>query len=102
MYGRWTDEARAHAEADARQRSLPASESFYAGYTPSPLRLDRVSAPVLALAGELDLWPTAEGTAQAVSLFGDARLQVQPGAGHYPWLDDPSAFTAVVESFLAS
>ncbi|NUW37925.1 alpha/beta hydrolase [Nonomuraea sp. SMC257] len=102
MYGRWTDEARAHAQADARQRSLPASDTFYAGYRPSPLRLDRVEAPVLVLAGELDLWPTAEGAAQAVPLFGEARLHVQPGAGHYPWLDDPSAFAAAVEAFLAS
>ncbi|WP_406045043.1 hypothetical protein OG799_11560 [Micromonospora sp. NBC_00898] len=28
-------------------------------------------------------------------------VTVLPGAGHYPWLDDPSAFRAAVDTFLA-
>ena len=27
-------------------------------------------------------------------------LTVQPGAGHYPWLDDPAWFTAALLAFL--
>lgn len=27
-------------------------------------------------------------------------IAVQPGGGHYPWLDDPAAFAATVEGFL--
>ena len=27
-------------------------------------------------------------------------LTVQPGAGHYPWLDDPTWFTAALLAFL--
>jgi pimeloyl-ACP methyl ester carboxylesterase len=26
----------------------------------------------------------------------------QPGAGHFPWVDDPAAFTAAVTAFLAT
>ena len=38
--------------------------------------------------------------------LGDSRelilpeLTVQPGAGHYPWLDDPTWFTAALLAFL--
>ncbi len=104
MYGRWDAAARAHAAADPAQRSLPVSEHYYAGYTPETerlrARLGALTCPVLLLAGELDLWPTAASAAAAASLFPDVTLAVQPGAGHYPWLDDPAAFTTTVETFL--
>ncbi|MFJ8437263.1 alpha/beta fold hydrolase [Kitasatospora sp. NPDC094019] len=104
MYGRWDAAARAHAAADPAQRSLAVGEHYYAGYTPDTERLrQRLGAlpcPVLLLAGELDLWPTAASATAAASLFPDVTLAVQPGAGHYPWLDDPAAFTGTVEDFL--
>ncbi|MDY0816425.1 alpha/beta hydrolase [Kitasatospora purpeofusca] len=104
MYGRWDAAARAHAAADPAQRSLVVSEHYYAGYTPDTGRLRQQLAalpcPVLLLAGELDLWPTAASARAAAPLFPDVTLAVQPGSGHYPWLDDPAAFTATVEGFL--
>ncbi|GHF71553.1 hydrolase [Kitasatospora xanthocidica] len=106
MYGRWDAAARAHAAADPAQRSLTVSEHFYAGYEPDVedlrRRLAALPCPVLLVAGELDLWPTAAAAADAAALFPAATVTVQPGAGHYPWLDDPRAFTAGVERFLAS
>ncbi|AZM88629.1 MULTISPECIES: alpha/beta fold hydrolase [Streptomyces] len=105
MYGRWDDAARAHAAADPAQRSLPVSEHYYKDYVPDTEdlrgRLGALPCPVLLLAGELDLWPTARSARDAASLFPRAVLAVQPGAGHYPWLDDPGAFAATVEAFLA-
>ncbi|WP_328952786.1 alpha/beta hydrolase [Kitasatospora purpeofusca] len=104
MYGRWDAAAQAHAAADPVQRSPAVSEHYYAGYTPDTERLrQRLGAlpcPVLLLAGELDLWPTAASAGAAAALFPDVTLAVQPGAGHYPWLDDPAAFTTTVEGFL--
>ncbi|MFD4910677.1 alpha/beta fold hydrolase [Kitasatospora purpeofusca] len=104
MYGRWDDTARAHAAADPAQRSLAVSEHYYAGYTPDTERLRRqlgaLPCPVLLLAGELDPWPTPAAAAAAAPLFPDVTLAVQPGGGHYPWLDDPAAFAATVEGFL--
>lgn len=38
--------------------------------------------------------------AEAGESFRDAVLVVQPGAGHYPWLDDADRFTATVAAFL--
>ncbi|MER5349258.1 alpha/beta hydrolase [Kitasatospora sp. NPDC002551] len=105
MYGRWDEAARAHAAADPAQRALPVSEHYYRGYTPDTRelrgRLGALPCPVLLLAGEVDLWPTAESAAGAAALFPEVTLAVQPGAGHYPWLDDPQAFTARVEGFLS-
>jgi len=37
---------------------------------------------------------------EAVPVFGDATVVVQPGAGHFPWIDDPAAFVAAIDSFL--
>ncbi|MGW8760908.1 alpha/beta fold hydrolase [Streptomyces sp. NPDC055815] len=105
MYGRWDQAARAHAAADSAQRALPVSEHFYKDYTPDTeelrRRLGALSCPVLLLAGERDLWPTARSAADAASLFPHVTLTVQPGAGHYPWLDDARAFTAAVEGFVS-
>ncbi|MCB5164431.1 alpha/beta hydrolase [Streptomyces bambusae] len=104
MYGRWDDAARAHAAADPAQRSLPVSEHYYKDYTPDTedlrQRLAALPCPVLLLAGELDLWPTARSAADASPLFSSTQLTVQPNAGHYPWLDDPSTFTTTVADFL--
>ncbi|MFG2053095.1 alpha/beta fold hydrolase [Micromonospora sp. NPDC048930] len=105
MYGRWDDAARAHAAADTAQRSLPVSQACNAGYQPDVValhaRLARLAAPVLLLAGERDLWPTAELVRQAAGRFADVTVTVLPGAGHHPWLDDPSAFRTAVDTFLA-
>lgn len=104
MYGRWDGAAQAHAAADPEQRSLPVSENFYAGYRPDVdalhAALGQLAAPVLVLAGEVDLWPTAEAAGQATGLFPHAKLVVQAGAGHYPWLDDPAALAAALDAFL--
>jgi pimeloyl-ACP methyl ester carboxylesterase len=38
--------------------------------------------------------------AEFAGLFPDATLVVQPGAGHFPWLDDPTRFTTTTAAFL--
>jgi pimeloyl-ACP methyl ester carboxylesterase len=37
---------------------------------------------------------------QAAPIFNNARVAVQSGAGHFPWVDDPAAFTATIGAFL--
>jgi pimeloyl-ACP methyl ester carboxylesterase len=55
---------------------------------------------VLVYAGELDASPTPDTAAAAARLFPDATVTVQPGAAHFPWLDDPAFFAAAITSFL--
>ncbi|HUY46511.1 MAG TPA: alpha/beta hydrolase [Streptosporangiaceae bacterium] len=60
-----------------------------------------LAAPVMVYAGGVDIGPTPELAAEAVRLFPGWELTVQPGAGHYPWLDDPAWFTAALTAFLS-
>ena len=50
--------------------------------------------------GEVDLNIPPRLSAEFTGMFADARLLIQPGAGHGPWLDDASRFAATVSAFL--
>ena len=71
-------------------------------YDPTATRaqLEGVTARVLLIAGEVDLNSTPGVVAELADLFPNAELVVQPGAGHYPWLDDPAQFVATTATFL--
>ncbi|MFF7385028.1 alpha/beta fold hydrolase [Streptomyces griseoluteus] len=103
FYGRWDATARQH-HADSRPANPEAVERFGAegAFDPPATRaaLAGVMAPVLLLTGEFDLNSPPGTAAGLAELLPDARLAVQPGAGHYPWLDDPYRFTAVAADFL--
>jgi proline iminopeptidase len=104
FYGRWDDAARANAQAGISERGKAVQAGFYApgAFDPAATRagLARISAPVLMYVGEVEIGPTPETTAEAVGLFPGWQLTIQPDAGHYPWLDDPSSFTANLLAFL--
>jgi pimeloyl-ACP methyl ester carboxylesterase len=38
---------------------------------------------------------------KAASLFREASVIIQPGVGHFPWVEDPAAFAAAANAFLA-
>ena len=58
------------------------------------------NAPVLLLAGEVDLNSIPSVVAELAELFPNAELVVAPGAGHFPWLDDADRFVATTATFL--
>ncbi len=58
-----------------------------------------MTAPVLLVAGEVDVAAPPEVVSEMVALFADATMVVSPGAGHYPWLDDPAAFASILTLF---
>ncbi|MDM4719180.1 alpha/beta hydrolase [Micromonospora sp. WMMA1363] len=105
FYGSWDASAQAHAAAEASQRRDPqAAHRFHHGLhidtTAMTAALGVLPFPVLVLAGEYDPQPVPQEAAQLVAVFPDAQLHVQIGAGHYPWVDDPTAFTTTVAGFL--
>ena len=58
-----------------------------------------VQAPALVLHGERDL--QSEQASQAYAgLFQRSRFEVIPGAGHFPFEDQPDAFARAVAGFL--
>jgi pimeloyl-ACP methyl ester carboxylesterase len=105
FYGRWDQAAQAHATAGVSERHQAAREGFFAGATIDPpatrAALNKLTAPVLLYAGDLDPMVTPAMVRAAAPLFGDAAVAVQPGAAHFPWVDDPAAFAAAVGPFLS-
>ncbi|MFI6684728.1 alpha/beta fold hydrolase [Streptomyces sp. NPDC050485] len=105
FYGRWDAVAQAHAAANDRQENAEAADIYGSAgaFRPAQTRaeLARLAAPVFMLAGEYDGGPCPGLAARAAACFPDATLEVQPGAGHFPWLDDPERFAATVAGFLS-
>jgi pimeloyl-ACP methyl ester carboxylesterase len=104
FYGRWDAAAQAHAAADAAQTNQEAAGAFMAegAFAPEAAReaLAGFGAPVLVLAGGADLSRPPPVLAEFAKLFPAARYLVQPGAGHYPWIDDAGQFVAAVSGFV--
>ncbi|MFF7216142.1 alpha/beta fold hydrolase [Streptomyces sp. NPDC008238] len=104
-YGRWDDTARAHQAAEREQMRDEVVAAFGAegAFDPDGTRaaLARLAAPVLLLAGRVDVGAPPAAVAEFAGLFPDAELVVQPGAGHFPWLDDAGRFVSAVAGFLA-
>jgi pimeloyl-ACP methyl ester carboxylesterase len=98
LYGRWDEAAKANATVGITERSVAARNGFDDGVPldPAAVRaaLTALTAPVLLLAGDLDPLVTPAMVEEAAPLFHDATFVIQPGAGHFPWLDDPAAFTS--------
>ncbi|MCC5477987.1 alpha/beta fold hydrolase [Streptomyces barringtoniae] len=104
FHGRWDDAARLHTDAEPGQTNEEAADRYFAdgAFTPDATRtaLAELTAPVLLLAGELDGGPRPDLARRAAGAFPDAEVAVQPGAGHYPWLDDPQWFLERTLAFL--
>jgi proline iminopeptidase len=97
-HGRWDDSARA---LDDHPRNGEAAQEFYAegAFDPSLVRvaLKNLDVPTLLIAGEVDVALPPKRAQEYADLFPRAQLVVQPGAGHFPWLDDPEALAAAVQ-----
>jgi pimeloyl-ACP methyl ester carboxylesterase len=104
IYGRWDAAAQAHHAREASQRNAEAAAVYYApgALDPEATRaaLAFLRAPVLLLAGGYDVALPPDRAAEYAGLFPRAELVVQPGAGHFPWLDDPAWFVQSVAGFL--
>lgn len=105
FHGRWDAAARALHAADKEQRNGEAAGVFGSAgaFDPEGTRaaLGRFGAPVLVLAGEVDLNSPPRAMAEYAGLFPCAQFVVQDGASHHPWMDDAQAFTATVAGFLS-
>lgn len=103
-YGRWDATAQAHAAASAAQRHQEGAPVYFApeAFDPAKTRtaLAKMTGQVLVLAGEFDGGPVPERAAELAALFPRGSAFVQPGAAHFPWLDDPEAFVSAVNGFL--
>lgn len=103
-YGRWDAATQAHHARGEVRRNNQAAAIFGAegAFHPEATRaaLATLGAPVILLAGEVDVNSPPRVVAELARLFPNATLATQPGAAHCPWLDDPTRFTKTVASFL--
>lgn len=103
FWGRWDATAQKHHTA-GRPSNQEAVALFAAegAFRPESTRaaLAAYEAPVLLLTGEFDLNSPPVSAAEFAGVFADATLVVQPGAGHYPWLDDAGWFVGTTAAFL--
>ena len=104
FYRHWDEQAQAHALAGISPRNQAARDGYFAGIALDPpatrAALTALTAPVLLYAGEWDPLVTPASVHEAAGAFSDATVVVQPGAAHFPWLDDPAAFAAAVGGVL--
>ena len=104
FYGRWDAAAQAHQAAHDSHRNEEAAAAFGAegAFDPDATRaaLSSFNAPVLLVAGEVDLNSVPSVVAEFADVFPNGELVVVPGAGHFPWLDDAERFVATTATFL--
>ncbi|WP_371780948.1 alpha/beta fold hydrolase [Streptosporangium subroseum] len=104
FHGRWDAAAQVHhaAQDGHRNKEAAAASGAEGAFDPEATRaaLAAFDAPVLLLAGEVDLNTPPSVAAEFAELFPNAEFVVQPEAGHFPWLDDADRFVATVATFL--
>jgi proline iminopeptidase len=102
-FGRWDHDVRAYNASMAALRHDEAAAVFAEGYDPDVTvpALAGLDAAVVVLCGELDLGNPPGLMADVAAAFPDATLVVQPGAGHYPWVDDPRVFRELLRPHLS-
>ena len=87
-------------EAIDRRYTPAQRDSLWRRFLPA---LDQFQGPVVAIAGEEDFVdPGAALWRYAAARLPRLRLEVLPGAGHLPWIDQPTAFRALVNDALGS
>jgi proline iminopeptidase len=102
-WARWDERAQAH---DAIGDQFEAAAAAF--FSPPPDRrrtgelaaeLARVTAPVLVVAGSADAVTGLEPVLALADLFPAGSAVVIPAAGHYPWVEQPTAFRRAVDAF---
>ncbi len=104
-HGRWDDEVAAY-DAWMDEHRIDEAWDFVAegAFDPPATRaaLAALDVPVLVLAGSVDVGNPVAAMAEVAALFPRGEVVVQDGAGHFPWVDDPAAFVALVRDFVAA
>lgn len=106
-YARWDERAREHAAGADHQCSKRAMLGFGAGVDEVDLvamlgGLQQVDAPVTVIGGDRDGMTGVESCYLVATSFAHAQTMILSEAGHYPWVDQPQAFTGAVLEGLRS
>ncbi|MEO3742703.1 alpha/beta hydrolase [Plantactinospora sp. B5E13] len=99
-YAAWGETERAHA-ADA-EYGLAARRAYFSVDPPEDLtdRLTGIEAPVLVVAGARDYVTGLAPVLALAELFPAGELATIEHCGHFPWVEQPTAFRRAVDGFL--
>ena len=105
FYGRWDERTQQHAASADRQTSKRALLGFGAGAeevdVPALLSgLSAVAAPVTVVGATRDTLTGLASVDVVASSFPTAAIAWVEGAGHFPWVDDASAFRTLLSPHL--
>jgi pimeloyl-ACP methyl ester carboxylesterase len=104
FYGRWDHAAQRHAAAEPDEPRADNAAIYYAAgaFEPALVRagLRRVTADVLVLVGEMDVYPNLRVATELAELFPRSTVVCQETSAHYPWLDNPAVFRNTLTHFL--
>ena len=102
-YGRWDDEVRAYNDWMNSRQNAEAADVYREGFDPasSVPALARLDVPAVVLGGQLDLGNPPGLMEDVAAKIPGAEFVVQPGAGHFPWVDDPVAFRELLRPHLS-
>ncbi|TKV57757.1 alpha/beta fold hydrolase [Nakamurella flava] len=73
---------------------------FAAGDADIGLELGRITAPALAITGELDGGSTPSMSERLAQVLPDCRVQIVPGARHMLPVQEPDAFVTAITTFI--
>jgi proline iminopeptidase len=101
FYGRWDARTQEHAATADRQSSKRALLGFGFGAEELDLPamllgLGAVTAPVLVVGAERDTLTGVVSVQLVADCFPQAATVIVPGAGHFPWVDEPEGFVSSV------
>jgi pimeloyl-ACP methyl ester carboxylesterase len=99
---------RAHPGARC-ERDTQVSLRAGAGYPPGPdydveatrESLRAIDVPVLIVTAEHDALTGVQVADRFTEILPRAEVRMIPGAGHFPWVDQPEAFRTAVDTFLS-
>lgn len=99
-YARWTGVEQAHARIGAV--SLAATAAWFTDIPPDAVARIRAATlpPTLVVGGDRDLLTGAQPVRDYAALLG-AELSMISDCGHYPWVEHPAAFRAILHTWLA-
>ena len=99
-YAGWGPAQRAHNEVG--RVDFAANRAYFSVEPPAGwvTGLSAVTAPVLVVAGGGDCVTGVAPVLAVAGLFRNGRAATVDGSGHYPWVEQPARFRAVVDEFL--
>ena len=101
-YAAWGPTEQAHAEVG--RVSYVANRAYFSVAPPQdlPARLGEVAAPALVVGGAADCVTGVAPVRAMAKLFPAGEVVLIERCGHYPWVEQPTAFRSAVERFLAA